>query len=506
MQHLVGEVMRLQSQIQVLEDDHNNEKMARRQWQTEATSVKREFDQAKQKTENYPFVVALVDGDGVIFNDSLLARGSEGGSEAAYMLFDEIRKTLQGRVANVGQCTIMVHIFANFEDLSRKLYHVGLLKSPGELHDFARAFSLNQPLFSFVDVGRGKERADYKLKEMFRFFVNNLQCKNIIFAACHDNGYLPNLDQFKRDEEVGSRITLLESTSAEWQYRTLGFPVISFPSIFRAQPLPGKPAAFAQPVVPVSQAAKGFSQGFSPNPHATMFSPYTSEGTAAATPSASEKASPNLTNVSTNHSVDSDTSKPSRSKTASSSASTPQPPGSEAAALSYANVSSNTGNTSRDINIAPSKPTSSQRKAIYYNREDQRLDRPLPKADTVAELRLRKRLQEGGKVCNMYHLLDKCKNGANCNYQHGERLGAKEQMALRHKTRSTFCPRGSGCMDIDCILGHHCPNPNCEREDCYFGYNHFAGDLRQPVMKIYENEEVELIKPQGAANNNSNGE
>ena len=80
------------------------------------------------------------------------------------MLFDEIRRTLQGRIANVGQCNIMVHVFANFEDLSRKLFHVGILKSPGQLHDFARAFSLNQPLFSFVDVGRGKERADFKLK------------------------------------------------------------------------------------------------------------------------------------------------------------------------------------------------------------------------------------------------------------------------------------------------------------------------------------------------------
>ena len=27
-----------------------------------------------------------------------------------------------------------------------------------------RAFSLNQPLFSFVDVGSGKERADHKIK------------------------------------------------------------------------------------------------------------------------------------------------------------------------------------------------------------------------------------------------------------------------------------------------------------------------------------------------------
>lgn len=58
----------------------------------------------------------------------------------------------------------MVQIYCNFDGLSRKLAQVGILKSPGELYQFARAFSLSQPLFSFVDVGSGKERADHKVK------------------------------------------------------------------------------------------------------------------------------------------------------------------------------------------------------------------------------------------------------------------------------------------------------------------------------------------------------
>lgn len=57
-----------------------------------------------------------------------------------------------------------MNIYANFEDLSRKLAHVGIFKSPSELHMFARAFSISQALFNFVDVGRGKERADHKIK------------------------------------------------------------------------------------------------------------------------------------------------------------------------------------------------------------------------------------------------------------------------------------------------------------------------------------------------------
>ena len=58
----------------------------------------------------------------------------------------------------------MVQIYANFEGLGRKLSSVGIIKTPQDLHAFARSFSLNQPLFSFVDVGSGKERADHKIK------------------------------------------------------------------------------------------------------------------------------------------------------------------------------------------------------------------------------------------------------------------------------------------------------------------------------------------------------
>ena len=268
---------------------------------------------------------------------------------------------------------------------------------------------------------------------MFRFFVNNLQCKNIIFAACHDNGYLPNLDQFKRDEEIGSRITLLESTPAEWQYRNLGFPILGFPNIFRSEPLPTKPTAFAQPVVPLYQA----TQGFTP-------SSYYSEETATATPGDSDSVSPTLANGSRNVSVDSTASNLSQSGNGPSAAPVSQTSGSKTAQPSYANVGSNTESaTKKDINIAPSKPASAQRKAIYLNRKDNRIDRPLPKTDYGGELLLKKRVYQCGKVCNNFHLLDNCKNGVNCKYQHGERLGQKEQLALRHKARSSFCESSS---------------------------------------------------------------
>lgn len=58
----------------------------------------------------------------------------------------------------------MVQVYSNLDGLARKLYSVGIIKSVTDLHEFSRSFSLNQPLFSFVDVGSGKERADHKIR------------------------------------------------------------------------------------------------------------------------------------------------------------------------------------------------------------------------------------------------------------------------------------------------------------------------------------------------------
>jgi hypothetical protein len=41
---------------------------------------------------------------------------------------------------------------------------LGIFKNPNEMAPFARAFSLNKSLFSMIDVGSGRERADHKVR------------------------------------------------------------------------------------------------------------------------------------------------------------------------------------------------------------------------------------------------------------------------------------------------------------------------------------------------------
>jgi hypothetical protein len=114
--------------------------------------------------EGAPFVLALIDGDGAIFHEHLLRAVTSGGAEAGALLAQEIRSHVQHRHEGSGNWSIMVQIYTNFDGLARKLASIGILRTPGEFTTFARAFNLSQPLFSLVDVGSGKERADYKIR------------------------------------------------------------------------------------------------------------------------------------------------------------------------------------------------------------------------------------------------------------------------------------------------------------------------------------------------------
>lgn len=195
----------------------------------------------------------------------------------------------------------MLHLQSNkhllqMEGLSHKLRAVGVLRNPNEMAPFARAFSLHQPLFNFIDVGSGKERADYKIRgmccimsyvrprwlhrtkysrvliamnaETLRLFITNMQCKHVLFGGCHDDGYLPALDPYKRDPKAASRISLLETLPIQPGFAQLGYKVVSFPSIFRSEPLPDRPtlmgsmqsqqsATGAQQSIPVRAALQG---------------------------------------------------------------------------------------------------------------------------------------------------------------------------------------------------------------------------------------------------------
>jgi hypothetical protein len=66
----------------------------------------------------------------------------------------------------------MVHIYLSLDKLAYKLQQVGQLRHPHDFRTFAQKFTMNQSLFSIIDVGPGKEKADHKIRGEFEITVS----------------------------------------------------------------------------------------------------------------------------------------------------------------------------------------------------------------------------------------------------------------------------------------------------------------------------------------------
>lgn len=365
----------------------------------------------------------------------------------------------------------MVQIYLSLDKLAHKLATVGLIEKPSDLRTFAQTFALNQSLFSIIDVGHGKERADHKIKgmclffrtksntdvciEMLRTFSDNPTCRHIIFGGCHDAGYLLNLDQFKHHSAKAAHITLLESTPAWRGFAELpNFQRTRFDSVFRNTELPENgyiPRSFAPTQSTISAPIQHpFS---SPVQHMgrTMTDPVSSS-TATSPPPGLPSAPPGFSNTPRAISA---TSSPATTATSLAATNLTPPPSEHP---SWAVVGKNSVPPGENLSIAPK--TRSNKKWAYYNKEEQRLDEPLPPKDKAAFENIEARMKKTGKnLCNSWHLNNgKCPN-ANCHFQHEPKLSPTELTALRYKARSLAC-KDQYCQNINCCKSIYVPCPS----------------------------------------------
>ncbi|EHA27401.1 hypothetical protein ASPNIDRAFT_140582, partial [Aspergillus niger ATCC 1015] len=179
-------------------------------------NLKSDYEEEKEAREKYkrmargqernPFVLVLVDGDGYLFKEHLLKAGADGGITAARILNDSIRELLHDRLGHqADQCRVM------------SLARSGIVgQEARSLSPFTASFTRAEDLFDFVDAGDKKEGADYKIREMFRLFADNSQCKHIFFAGCHDS-----------------------AANFHSEYERLGLPVRELPALFMSTPIGG---------------------------------------------------------------------------------------------------------------------------------------------------------------------------------------------------------------------------------------------------------------------------
>lgn len=220
-----------------------------------------------------------------------------------------------------------------------------------------------------------------------------------MFGACHDNGYVRNLEGYVQDPNVFDRLTLLKSFETGREFLSLNYRTAQLESVFRRSPLPRHLA------LPPSKALV----------------------TIPSTGSAIHEQLGIVGGLSTTTS----------DKEGSFSAKSPPP--------QHMKGSSTHSN-----------------ETIYLNSKGERVDKPLDLMDTAAEKRFLQRINGNSeRFCHMFQLNGSCKE-RNCKYQHNL-LPKGEILVLRTKLRGQVCKVGLTCRDRACIYGHNCQcsRPKC---------------------------------------------
>lgn len=375
----------------------------------------------------------IIDGDGAKFRDDFFRDGDNGGGFAAQELKKQIRLHLQEKYpdTSIDNWNIIVHFYANMDGLAKVLASRRILSTGADLQKFASGFGRANSLFSFVDVGYGKDKADHKCREMLKVMLHVSSCRHVFFGPCRDNGYLTLLEECKHDPATKGKLTLFAAEPAEPGFVDLDFEIVSFPSVFRADPL-SHFSKYSQP--------RGLEIGIQPFPpcltplptlpacgSADNFSDFTGGSSLAPT-------APSPTSSVGN--------------------------GSASALPTWATISKLSGGPVIDIYSKKTNPAP-RLKYVLFNAANQRVDERLPSADAnvIRSMENKARLQ-GRNFCNFYHLSGHCDKGDACEYKHDcqPRLTASEQLALRHKGRQIKCSDGQWCDSPYCLSGHHCKN------------------------------------------------
>ncbi|KAJ4385471.1 hypothetical protein N0V93_009899 [Gnomoniopsis smithogilvyi] len=446
-----------------------NEKETRMIWQEQARSFKNELTQTRLTAEAHPFVIMIIDGDGAKFRDELFRNGENGGGYAAQELKKQIRSHLQTHYPDLSieNWSIIVQFYANLDGLAKTLASRHILANSSDLQKFASGFGRANSLFSFVDVGYGKDKADHKCREMLKVMLHAPSCRHVFFGPCRDNGYLTLLEEYKHDP-ARNKLSLFSAEPPEPGFLDLGFEIINFPTVFRSEPLNNTPSTYKH------TQTGAYDIGIQP------FPPACSDAQAddiSAFGDTSPFVPPSVLST--------------RSSTATTSASAPPPPATWAAVSKLS--------TGPVIDLYKQGPAAPKQRFALFNASNQRVDERLLAADMSAFRSLdNKANAQGRNFCNLFHLTNNCDKGDRCGYQHDvfPKLTTAEKLALRHKNRQNACVDGRWCVSPYCLHGHHCKYFHNGQlcpwgSKCFFKDTHDADT--KATIKVYEDGTREVI-------------
>ncbi|KAL8895583.1 MAG: hypothetical protein Q9192_003548 [Flavoplaca navasiana] len=411
---LLSRVDRLDESYQQMALDHQRETQFNREGQLRERKLQDELRKLKAFMNRDPFVLVLIDGDGMIFEDDLLRKGELGGKEAAAGLWNGIKDHVHNSLPNIpSDCRIMTRIYANMKGLSEVCWRAGLVEKAGLIEEFYRGFTGSKILFDFIDVGPGKDRADEKINELFRLHLGNFHCQHIFFGCSHDNGYARLLEQYT-EPMITDRITLLEGVPFEKELYAMKakYSTTKIENLFRStkinlynQPLYHASQSLQQH--PIQVASHDSMSPPIPNGYQSPYQPIIGTSTPSPAPSNPSTMNPKA---------------PTWASAATSAVQIASPPATPTPSLSSLAFSTE----------------------IPRNRLGQRIDPPTV-YDKEEVDRVRKM-----KLCNVHFLRGDCGYDP-CTHSHSKKLSKSEMAALKTVARMV-----AKLHSEDCLFGENC--------------------------------------------------
>ncbi|KAH7321203.1 hypothetical protein B0I35DRAFT_428782 [Stachybotrys elegans] len=427
----------------------------------DAVNTRREHQQRLQKyEESYqwlckehndlrdrnPYVLLLIDGDGLIFKDHWIRQGVEGGKNAAYALRSAISKQCGDRADSV---EIVAKVIANLSGLTRAMQKDGCIDNPSLFKDFTLGFTQAKASFDFIDVGKGKERADSKIKELARWHLQNHNCKQVLLGISHDSGYAPFLDELFQDEKVKARLTIIEGVPLVKELEDTKAHTLALPGdLFRNDKLQDRTTIVTRPPASAPPAPSAANVYASPaSSTSSAIAPTASlNNTSYATITSSASPPPQIT--------------------------MPLPPKAPLA------------------KTRPATQSPAQTKTLQqtWNPGPRGLDEPIIfNAQAMEEIRKRK---DTKKLCNNHYLRGPC-NKEDCAFVHNYQPSKEEINAIAVLARLNPCTNGQDCLVDSCIYGHNCPS--IKDGVCCHPYCKFPESLHPPGTR-YKNAHIKANK------------
>ncbi|KAG8697025.1 hypothetical protein FRC09_008114 [Ceratobasidium sp. 395] len=216
------------------------------------------------------FAVCLIDGDGCIFDKKFLNGGYDGGREAASALTKQIHQDIGNTSTNLWTC-----VYYNHQGLKKALVKCKIVQEP-VFEEFCDGFRSASQLIHMMDVGRRKEAADEKIKEMLRLFVTNPQTKVVYFGGGHDSGYGSTLSHYQSMGFEEKIVVLKGYAEIAYDLRTLSFRTISSDGLFMQEKIDVDVLGNNAPIAQAPEGHNRSSSGGGGNQSSTNLGSYAS--------------------------------------------------------------------------------------------------------------------------------------------------------------------------------------------------------------------------------------